>query len=718
MLNDLLFRLRSLFRRKTVDAEVEEELRFHFDKQVSKFVQSGLTPAEAKRRARLEFGGMEQLKEEHRDVRGVSFVETLMQDLHYAVRQLLKSPGFTAAAVLTLALGIAVNATMFSLVSAFLLRRPPGREPDRVAVVSSVNPAGGFLPDVLPVSAPNYLAWREANHVFADMAAAEEDRTVSLTPQGRSAEESRPEALRSAAVSPNYFSVFGVSPLLGRTLAEGEDQPGHDHVVILSHELWERHFGSDASLIGRTIRLNRENYTVIGVMPASFRLLGFTPQLWTPFVLTAADQTAAARKDRSLYLFARLKPRVTLEEARAEMATLARRAGETFPETEKGWSAAVRILPDFLVHAFGIRNGLALLMTTVGFVLMIACANVTVNEAISAVPLSLDWNVLLFALSVSLICALLCGLAPALKGSQTDVNTSLKDEGRAASAGRSHSRLRTVLVTGEIALALFLLIGTGLLLRGIFLVEHQNLGFQPDHLLTASVTLDNARYKDPGQQTLFVRDLISHLQQIPGAEAAAVASDLPATGPGTVTLQIKGQPELPANQRLSALEVLVSIDYFRAAGVPLLGGRTFTETDSATAPRVVVVNQEFVHRHLQDRDPLGKQIRLDVKGATPEWSEIIGVVGNVKSYSEGPNDDPEVYEPLLQRPVSSFSLMIRTTSDPNSLASALRNAIAQMDAELPLARLMSMPDVIERQKGGNPFFVTVLGRAEIGRASC
>ncbi len=771
MLNDLLFRLRSLFRRKTVDAEVEEELRFHFDKQVSKFVQSGLTPAEAKRRARLEFGGMEQLKEEHRDVRGVSFVETLMQDLHYAVRQLLKSPGFTAAAVLTLALGIAVNATMFSLVSAFLLRRPPGREPDRVAVVSSVNPAGGFLPDVLPVSAPNYLAWREANHVFADMDAAEEDRTVSLTPQGRSAEESRPEALRSAAVSPNYFSVFGVSPLLGRTLAEGEDQPGHDHVVILSHELWERHFGSDASLIGRTIRLNRENYTVIGVMPASFRLLGFTPQLWTPFVLTAADQTAAARKDRSLHLFARLKQRVTLEEARAEMATLGRRAGETFPETEKGWSAAVRILPDFLVHAFGIRNGLALLMTTVGFVLMIACANVTglllaraagrrkelairialgagrlriirqllteglliallggamglvlaywgigfvganltFNEAISAVPLSLDWNVLLFALSVSLICALLCGLAPALKGSQTDVNTSLKDEGRAASAGRSHSRLRTVLVTGEIALALFLLIGTGLLLRGIFLVEHQNLGFQADHLLTASVTLDNARYKDPSQQTLFVRGLISRLQQIPGAEAAAVASDLPATGPGTVTLQIKGQPELPANQRLSALEVLVSIDYFRAAGVPLLGGRTFTETDSGTAPRVVVVNQEFVHRHLQDRDPLGKQIRLDVKGATPEWSEIIGVVGNVKSYSEGPNDDPEVYEPLLQRPVSSFSLMIRTTSDPNSLASALRNAIAQMDAELPLARLMSMPDVIERQKGGNPFFVTVLG---------
>jgi predicted permease len=454
-------------------------------------------------------------------------------------------------------------------------------------------------------------------------------------------------------------------------------------------------------------------------MPASFRLLGFTPQLWTPLVLTTTDQTAAARRDRSLYLFARLKSGVTLAQARAELVTLARRAGENFPETEKGWGAAVRTLPDFLIYNFSIRGGLAVMMTAVGFVLMIACANVaglllarsagrqrelavrialgagrlrivrqllteglaiaflggsmglvlaywginfvganmTFNEAISAVPLRLDWNVLLFTLVVSLVCAMLCGLAPALKGSRTDLNTSLKDQGRAASAGRSHSRMRTVLVTGEIALALFLLIGTGLLFRGIYLVEHQHLGFRADHLLTANVSLDNARYKDASQQTLFVRDLISRLEQMPGTEAAAVASDLPATGPGTVTLQIKSQPELPANQQLSALDVLVSIDYFRAAGIPLLHGRTFTETDTAAAPRVVVVNQEFVHRHLQDQEPLGKQIRLDVKGSTPGWNEIVGVVDNVKTHSEGTSEDPEVYEPFLQRPVSSFSLL-------------------------------------------------------------
>lgn len=704
-------------------------------------------------------------------------METLRSDLRLAIRMLLKKPGFTAAAVLTLALGIAVNATMFSMVSAFLLQRPPGREPERVAVVTSVNPTPGFQADASPVSAPNYFAWRDANHVFTAMAAADEFRTANLSVQGspvgdsQSAEAGQPEALRAAAVSPNYFGVLGVSPQLGRTFTDGEDQQGRDHAVILSHDLWERRFASDPSQLGRTIRLNRENYTVIGVMPANFRLLGFTPQLWTPLVLTSTDQTAAAHQDRSLFLFARLKPGVTLEQARAEFTTLAHRSEDNFPESEKGWGAAVRTLPDFLVYTFSIRSALAIMMTAVGFVLMIACANVaglllaraagrrkelairialgagrlrivrqllteglvvaflggsmglllaywginflranmTFNEAISAVPLRLDWNVLLFAMTVSLVSAVLCAIAPALNASRTDVNTSLKDESRAASAGRSQSRLRTVMVAGEIALALFLLIGTGLLIRGIYLTEHQDLGFRPDHLLTAAVTLDRARYKDASSQAAFVRDLLPRLQHIPAAESVAAASDLPATGPGSVTLQIKGQPDLPANQRLTARNVVVTAEYFHAAGIPLLQGRTFTEMDNPTAPRVVVVNQEFVHRDLLDQQPLGKQIRLDAHGTTPEWSQIIGVVANVKNHSEETRDDPEVYEPFLQRPMPSFSLMVRTSSDPNTLASALRGAVAQVDPELPLTRVMSMPAVIERQRGGDPLFVSMLG---------
>jgi predicted permease len=764
-LQQFFHRVTSVFRRAQLDKDLDAELAAHLELAIEENLQRGLSPEEARRQALIHLGGKQQAIEQHRDARGLPGLEILFQDLRYAVRALFKNPGFTIAVVVTLALGIAVNATMFSLVSAFLLRRPVVHEPDRVAVVTSINAGRGFLPDTNPVSAPNYFAWRDANDVFSDVSAADEGRTTSLTAQGK------PEALTSAAVSSNYFNVLGVAAHLGRTFSEGEDQPGRDHVVILSHELWERRFGSDPSVIGSTIRLNRENYVVICVMPASFRLLGFIPQLWTPLTLTVADRAVSARKDRTLFVFARLKPDVSVEQARLEISNLAHRSEQDFPETEKGWGAAVRTLPDFLVYNFGIRQGLAVMMTAVGFVLLMACANVaglllaratgrqkelgirialgagrlrivrqlltegslnaligggvalvlgywginlvaakmTFNEAISAVPLSLDRNVLLFVLGISLFSAVLCSLAPALRASRTDINTILKDESRAASAGRSHSRLRTVLVTGEIALAMFLLIGTGLLIHGLYVIEHQNLGFQPDHLLTAGVTLDSARYKDAAQQISFVRDITSRLQHIPGASAVAVASDLPATGPNTVTVQIKGEQDLPANQALSTRDVVVSADYFSAAGIPVLRGRTFTEMDNATASPVVLINNEFVHRHLHDQEPLGKQIRLSVSGPTAKWCEIVGVVANLKTYSEGSDEDPAVFEPFLQRPVASFSVMLRAKTDPNSLSSDLRSAIEQADAELPLERVMSMPAVIDRQSGGNVLFARMLG---------
>src|SRR5215472_12539817 len=299
--------IRAIVRRSRMEREMDTELRFHIEAFAEDLVRSGVPREEALRQARIEFGGVEHAKEECREARGVSLFDGLTQDFQYAVRTLQKNAGFTATAVFTLALGIALNATMFSLVSAFLLRRPPGQEPSRAVVISGINPTQGFQSDLSGVSAPNYLAWRQANHVFVEIAAADEYRTVSLTAQGtdRSGQRTsmgKPEALRASAVSSNYFRVFGVSPQIGRTFADGEDQAGHDHVVILSHELWERRFGSDASVIGETIRLNRENYTVISVMPANFRLMGFVPQLWMPHVLSAADQTETARKDRSLNL--------------------------------------------------------------------------------------------------------------------------------------------------------------------------------------------------------------------------------------------------------------------------------------------------------------------------------------------------------------------------------------------------------------------------------
>ena len=686
----------------------------------------------------------------------------LLQDLRYALRQLRKSPGFTVVAVTTLALGIAVNATMFSLVSGFLLQRPGATDPDRIVVVSSVNPAPGFHTDASSVSAPNYLTLRQTNHAFSDIAANNEYQTVSL------GGENKAEALHGDEVSPNYFSVLGASPQLGRSFAPGEDQPGRDHEIILSYDLWQRRFASDSSVLGKIVRLNRENYTVIGVMPDHFRLLGMTPQLWTPLVLNQTDQSASARKDRSLHLFARLKPGVTLAEARSELATLALRAQHDFPDAEKGWGLAVRTLPDFLIYDFGIRSGLTVLMTTVAVVLIIACANVaglllarassqqrdlsirislgasrvriirqvlseglvialfggglgvvlaywgidlarsqlTFNEAISAAPVRLDTNVLLFALCISVVSAVLCSIAPALNASATDINSSLKDEGRALSSGRSHSRLRHVFVTGEIALSLFLLVGTGLLIRGIFSIEHQNLGFQAQNLLTASVSLDAARYKEAPSQLRFVQELLPHLRQLPGVNAASAGSDLPATGPASVPLQIKDKPELSRNNDLTVRDVVVAPDYFGVAGIPLVHGRLFTEMDSGATPRVVVVNQEFVRRYLPDGEPIGKQIFLNVGGG--EWSQIIGVTANVKTFSEDTRDDPAVYESFLQRPVASFFLMLRADAGANGLAASLRNAVAQVDSELPLSDVMTMPAVLDRQKYGDTFFMRVM----------
>jgi putative ABC transport system permease protein len=675
-------------------------------------------------------------------------------------------------AVATLALGIAVDATMFSLVSAFLLPRLPGREPQKVVVLSSVNPNTSFLPDAYQVSPPNYLEWRADRGVFADMAAADEGRTGSLSGlTTRSSDAAgQAEAIQYAAVSPNYFGIFGVTPEVGRTFTAGEDLAGRNHVAILSYGLWKRRFGGDPAVVGRTVRLNREDYTVVGVMGGDFRLFGFMPQLWTPLTLNASDAEPAARKSRWLILFARLTPGVTLAQARAEMTRLAQRAQQDFPDTEKRWGAAVRTLPDYLVYEFGIRNALTVIMTMVSFVLLIACANVAglllargagrqkelairaslgasrmrvmrqllteglaiglagggaglaltilgvrvlraslrFNEAISSISLHLDWHVVVFALGISLVAAVLSSVVPALKASHTDIEAGLKSESRTSSAGQARSRLRAVLVGGEIAMALFLLIGSGLLIRGIYLLEHQKLGFRQDHLLTAGVLLDHAQYSDAARQTVFVREVVRRLEGIPGVEVAAVASDLPAAGGNSVAVRLDGEPVLPATEQRSALDAQVTPGYFRAAGIPLLRGRMLTAADDDKAPSVVLVNEEFVRRYFQNRDALGKEIELDDQGGRPVRSQIVGVVSNVRYYSEETRFDPEVYQAFAQKPVASFSLMLRASVDPNSLIPALRHAVSEQDPELPLLRVMSMDGVIEVQRNGDPVFSRML----------
>lgn len=754
----------AIFRRRRYD-DLSMSIQEHLEEKVEELVESGMSRREAEQAARRAFGNTTLIEQRSREAWQWPIIESTWADTRFALRQLIKSPGFTATAVLTLALGIALNGAVFALVSAFLMPSLPERDANKVVVVSAVNPDTGFLPDATHVSLPNYDSIHADTRVFAQTAAANDGISGSL-----GGEHEQPEAIQYAAVTPNYFSIFGAAPQLGRGFLAGEDQPGHDREVVLSHRLWARRYGSDPAIVGRTIRFNRENYTVIGVMGEDFRLMWLNPQLWTPLTRTPADLKPEARRNRNLYVYAQLAPGVTLAQVNAEAKRLAARAAEDYPQIEGRWSASVRTLKDYLVYAFSIEQALAVMMTAVWFVLLIACANVsgllltraagrqkelairaslgasrtrivrqlfiegitialigggvglgltwagvrllrsllTFNDAIASVPISLDGKVLAFAAAATLFAAILSSVAPAFKASRTNLATDLKNEGRASTAGRGRNRLRAVLVGSEIALALILLAGTGLLTRGIYELEHQRLGFRTDHILTARLTLDHARYPDAAAQERFVENLMARLHQIPGAEDTAATSNLPATGAGSATVHIQGIADPPPSEPRRAETVTVTPEFFAAAGIAALHGRTFTEHDNANAPRVVVVNQKFVDRYLGSGDPIGRPVKLDVPGWS-QWEQIVGVVANIKSYSEQADVNPMVYEAFAQGGAAQFSIMLRGEATPDSMIPALRRALAEVDPELPLQDVMSMDGVIKTQRNGDPVFIEILG---------
>jgi putative ABC transport system permease protein len=757
--------LNRIFPRRRRYEDLAVSIQEHIAERAEELIEEGMSKTDAEQQARREFGNVCLIQQRSREAWQWPTLESILADVRFALRQLIKSPGFTATAVITLALGIAINATMFSMVSGFLMGHVPARDPERVVVLSSVNPDGSMQPDANPVSAVNYLDWKQNTRMFPEMAASSDDRAGSLSAPGE-----QPEAIGYSAVTANYFSTLGVAPQLGRGFVAGEDEAGHDHVAVLSHSLWERRYGSDPSVIGRTVRLNREDYVIAGVMPQDFRMLGFSPKLWTPLVLAASDRAPEARSNRYLHVFARLAPGVTLKEVRAQMQVVAQQAQRDFPATESRWGASARTMGDFLIYDFGIRQALAIIMTVVVFVLLIACANVagllltravgrqkelavrmalgasrirmvrqllteglmialmggvlgvllsyfgirlvrtglSFNDAISEVPVSLDKNVMLYAAAISIAAALLSSLVPAVKASRAAVNADLKNETRGGSAGRSHGRLRAVLVGGQIAMALFLLTGSGLLIRGVYLLDHQKLGFTHEHLLTAGVALDQARYPDASKQKQFAHNLTAQIEQIPRVESVAVASDLPATGPGSVPIHVKDREQARANEKHTSTSMVVSPEYFSVAGVPILRGRGFTAADHPGTPRVAVVSQEFVRRYFPGQDAIGKQIELDIPGSPAESCEIIGIASDVKSFSEFPQIDPAVYESFEQRPLAGFSVMVRSSADPATLADSLRSTVAGLDPELPLLRVMSMDGVIDAQRNGNPLFEKLL----------
>ncbi len=683
---------------------------------------------------------------------------TLIQDLRFGMRMLAKNPGFTAVAMITLALGIAVNTTIFSLVSDVLLQRPAVQDSDRVMMIQSTNRTRGR--DLQAVSAPDFLDWRSQSHSFQSMAAGDAGNAFSLTGSGN------PERVTGTRVSANYFKVLGVSAALGRTFVQGEDQAGREHVIILSHALWRSHFASDPHVIGRTIELDGQPTTILGVMPAVFSQVSFPSQAWIPLVFSAKQRSEAGRDSRFLYVYARLKPGVTTEQAQAEMAGIAHRTEQSHPKTDRGWGAHVLSLQEFEIEWTHIRPALRFLMAAVVFVLLIACANIAglllargtarhhelaIRSALGAgrwrlirqflsesllialaggglglllaawgidfLRSALSWNIyvlqaasglhldqrtLEFTVIVSVVAAVFFGLSPALQASKPNVQAALKEGGRTGTGGAARSRMRRTFVVAEISLALILLTGTGLMINSIIAEYRANPGFDSTHLITADVALPSPKYASPSNQAAFFQQVTERLRHLPGVVSAAAATNLPLTaGAGFISFGLEGQPPLAADKRPHARFYTTGPAYLRTMRIPLIRGRDFTASDNAGTPPVAMVNQAFVRRFLPKGSALGQHVGVYADGQTqPVWREIIGVAGDVKDWLGQAVDEPQIYVPYLQQPLAEMTFVARTHSDPAALASALRGAIWSVDKDQPVGDVMTMSQLVKATTGG------------------
>jgi putative ABC transport system permease protein len=671
-------------------------------------------------------------------------MDTLLQDLRYGARALLRSPGFTTVAAITLALGVGANTAIFSVVHAVLLRPLPYREPDRLVLAWE---ARG--PRRAALTAPDFVDWRAQNQVFETLA-ARDFVTANLTGT------QDPERVEGRRVTADYFAMLGVRPEHGRLFTADEDRPGASHVVLLGHGLWERRFGSDPALVGRSIRLDGEPYEVIGVMPAGTALPGSTEDFWVP--LAISPENLRQTGNHHLVAVGRLRPGVTRERAEAEMKGIARRLEAVRPHSNTGVSALLVPLREGLVG--NVRSPILLLLGAVGFVVLIACGNVAnlllaraagrqreiavraslgasrarvvrqllveslllalvggfvgvmvgawgIDALVRTLPadvprasdIKLDAAVLSFTLLLSLATGVLFGLVPALRASRLDLTASLK-EGARTMGGVAHARLRAGLTVSQVALALLLLVGAGLLVKSFVRVQEVKAGFDPAKVLTFRLALPEARYKEPRQVAAFYRDLLDRARAVPGVSAAGAVSHLPLHDPGaTIAFWVEGRPR-PAPDRTDSTRYRVaSPDYFRAMSVPVVRGRGLDERDREGAPRVGVINQTMARRHFAGEDPIGQRLTLDDDATQP--LEIVGVVGDVRHFGLDADPQPELYMAYAQAPPifwtwhdRSLSVVLRTSGDPSDVAPAVRGVVRAADGDLPVMSLRPMTQVM------------------------
>ncbi len=665
-------------------------------------------------------------------------MQTLIRDLRYGSRMLAKNPGFTAVAVLTLALGIGANSTIFSVVNTVLLRPLPYMDPERIVLVWHNNRIANVERDF--VSYQNFQDFQKLNQSFERMAAATAVwSSVLATSEG-------PERVSAQYASASFFPLLGVQPLRGRAFLETEDQPGQPRVVVLSHRLWQSRFASDPDVIGKTLTLDNVPTTVIGVMPPGFRFL-HDVDLWVP--LAQNPIINRGRAVRFVIPFGRLRPDVSLDQARTELATLARQLEQQYPDSNTGLGMTVVSLTEQISGK--IRPALLLLLGVVGFVLLIACTNVAnlmmtraaarqkeiaVRIALGAsrarlvrqlltesvvlsvvggtvglllavwgvdlirklgqarVPrvdeLTIDGWVLAFTLGLSLVTGILFGLVPALQLSKTNLHESLKEGGRGTlSAGRS--RMRSSLVVAEIALALVLLTGAGLMLKSFARVLDVDPGFNADKVLTVQIGLPPS-YSQPTQRLTYYQQLFARLEALPGVEVAGGTTQLPLREGVATKLEIEGRP-VAAGERPEVEFRRASVNYFRAMGIPLRRGRTFTEQDGPEAPPVILINEEAARRFWPGEDPIGKRIKF-LGTAQEPWSTVVGMIGNVKHFGLDTEPRPEVYIHFAQGPPVTPLLAIRTSVDPTSLVAAVRRELRSLEPGLVMYNFAPMTELV------------------------
>jgi putative ABC transport system permease protein len=693
-------------------------------------------------------------------------METLIQDIRYGIRMLLKAPSFSIVATIALALGIGANTAIFSVVNSVLLRPLPFANADELMMVWETDSVRGQVRGT--ASFPNFVDWRSQNSVFSHMAAYYTGDFI-MTGKGESTR------LQGAAVNPDMFPLLGVTPIQGRAFREEEDKPGESgRVVILSAGMFQTRFNSDPSAIGQSLTLDGRNYTIVGVMPASFQfpIQNEPIELWTTMSADAEGDNPSTEQRGAHYLkvMARLKPGVSTEQAQAEMSTIGARLEQQYPD--KNLHRNIQVEPALNALVGDIRPALLILLGAVGCVLLIACANVAnlllaramtrhkemairsalgasrmrvvrqlLTESIllsltggalglvlavwwsdlllalgkenipRAMQVGLDWRVLAFTFGVSVVTGIFFGLFPAIHSAKTQLTETLKEGGRGSTEGARRNRIRGILVVSELAVAVVLLVGAGLLIQSLWRLQSVSPGFNPDKLMTFSVALSEVKYPAEKQQQ-FYHDLVSRLGTLPGVQSASAVMPLPLSGDRfSISFETEGRP-VAKGAEPSADFFTIDPNYFKTMSVPLVRGRYFDERDAKTSTPVIIVSQGFVDKHFPGEDPIGKRIKPGIssyEGEKPAMREIVGVVGNVKNRGLNVESRPTYYVPHSQTPFNQMAIVVKSSGDPAGMIGAARNEVNAMDRELPVFNAKTMDDYLAASVASPRFNTTLLG---------